>query len=157
MICSLIQPNLWLGPALRGPEDFTHLQSLKITAVLSLENDDDRDYSGIESERSATGRAGLVFENVAVKDFNNAQLEQRLPECVKALERLLYEGHTVYVHCHAGITRSPTVVVAYLHWYCGWELDEALIHVKHCRPCFPIEDAIRNAQWQPTLNEKSRP
>jgi hypothetical protein len=40
---------------------------------------------------------------------------------------------------------------------CGWELDEALIHVNHCRPCFPIEDAIRNARWQPTLDENSHP
>lgn len=29
--------------------------------------------------------------------------------------------------------------------------------VKHDRPSFPIEDAIRNALWQPTLIEKSRP
>jgi protein-tyrosine phosphatase len=157
MICSPIQPNIWVGPTLRTPEDFTHLQSLKITAILSLQSDDDRDYNGVESERAAAVRVGMVFENIAVKDFNNTQLQTRLPECVKALERLLHEGHTVYVHCHVGITRSPTVCAAYLHWCCGWKLDEALAHLRRCRPCFPIEDAIRNARWQPTLNERSRP
>jgi atypical dual specificity phosphatase len=154
MICSLIQPNLWVGPTPRTDGDFNHLQSLKITAVLSLQNEDDRDYGGVGSERAAAARAGLVFENVPVKDFNNTELQLRLPDCVRALEGLLHQGHSVYVHCHAGITRSPTVIAAYLHWCCGWKLDVSLAHVKQCRPCFPIEDVIRHARWnQPSPNE----
>jgi protein-tyrosine phosphatase len=147
MICSLIRPNLWVGPDLRVDQDFKHLQSLKITAVLSLQDEEDRGYGGIESERAAAARAGLAFESVPVKDFSNADLQLRLPECVAALERLLGQGHTVYVHCHAGISRSPSVIAAYLHWCSGWDLDQALAHVRQCRPCAPIEDAIRNAHW----------
>jgi atypical dual specificity phosphatase len=147
MICSVIQPNLWVGPDLRTDDDFEHLQSLRITAVLSLQHEGDRNYAGIESERSAARRAGLTFESVPVKDFNNAALQLRLPDCVTALARLLDQGHIVYVHCQAGITRSPSVVAAYLHWCSGWELDQALAHVRKCRPCAPIEDAIRNASW----------
>jgi atypical dual specificity phosphatase len=157
MICSCIQPNLWLGPALRTLEEFTHLQSLKITAILSVQDEDDRNYDGIDSERASASKAGLAFASVAVRDFDNAQLQERLPECVRVLERLLHQGHTVYVHCHAGISRSPTVVAAYLHWCCGWKLDEALTHVKRCRPCSPMADAITHAQWPPTPTEELRP
>ena len=147
MICSLIQPKLWVGPTPRSEEDFTHLRSLNITAVLSLQDEQDRDYAGIESERVAAARAGVVFESVPVKDFNNDELKLRLPECVTVLERFVHQGHSVYVHCHAGISRSPTVIVAYLCWCTGRELEGALSHVRQCRPCFPIADAIRDACW----------
>lgn len=130
MICSLIQPNLWVGPALRVDEDFEHLLSLKITAILSLQDEKDWGYGSVESERVAAARAGLAFERVPVKDFSNADLTLGPPECVTARARLLGEGHTAYVHCHAGITRPPTVIAAYLHWCSGWELERALAHVR---------------------------
>ena len=147
MICSPVQSNLWVGPTPRTAEDFTHLQSLHITAVLSLQDEKDRGYLGIEAERAAAIRAGLAFESVPIKDFSNADLQLGLPQSVTSLGRLLDQGQVVYVHCHAGITRSPTVIAAYLHWSSGWTLERALAHVKQCRPCFPIEDVIRNARW----------
>jgi protein-tyrosine phosphatase len=150
MTCSLIQPNLRVGPDPRDDEDFKNVQSLKVTAVLSLQDEEDRGDGGIESERAAAARVGLAFESVPVKDFSNADLQLRLPKCVAVLAHLLGEGHTVYVHCTAGVSRSPSVVAAYLHWCSGWDLDQALVHVmecRRCRRCYPIEDAIRNAHW----------
>ena len=99
---------------------------------------------GVESEPVAAAKAGLAFESVPVKDFNNVELQQCLPKCVDTLARLVGQGHTVYVHCHSGVSRSPTVIAAYLHWCLDWELDRALSHVRQCRPCFPIEMVIRN-------------
>lgn len=147
MICSRIQRNLWVGPDPRDDEDFKNLQALNITAVLSLQDEEDRGEGGIEAERAAAARVGLAFESVPVKDFSNADLQLRLPKCVAALGHLLGQGHTVYVHCTAGVSRSPSVVAAYLHWCSGWDLDQALTHVMQCRRCYPLEDAIRNARW----------
>ena len=39
---------------------------------------------------------------------------------------LLEGGHTVYAHCNVGAGRTPSVVVAYLHWREGWNLDDAI-------------------------------
>lgn len=142
----MIQPNLWVGPDLREDENFRFLRALAITAILSLQDDGDRGADGIESERKAAVNAGMVFENVPVKDFSMADLQLRLPACAAALERLVSQGHTVYVHCTAGVARSPTVVAAYLHWGCGWELERALEHLQECRPCAPCGDAIRAAR-----------
>ena len=64
----------------------------------------DRTDCGIEDERIATGRAGLVFCSVPIEDFNRVQLQTCLPDCVAALERMLKQGHSVYVHCSAGVT-----------------------------------------------------
>ncbi len=56
-----------------------------------------------------------------------------------------WPGHTVYVHCSAGMNRSPSTVVAYLHWTQGMTLDEALDVVMQRRFCDPYMDAIRQA------------
>jgi hypothetical protein len=62
MTCWPIQPNLWAGPDPRDDEDFRNLQSQNITAVLSLQDEEDRGDGGIESERAAAARVGLAFE-----------------------------------------------------------------------------------------------
>jgi len=107
MTCSPIQPNLWVGPGPRDDEDFKNLRSLNITAVLSLQDEEDRGDGGIESERAAAARVGLAFESVPVKDFSNADLQLRLPKCIAALALLLGQGHSVYVHCTAGVSLLP--------------------------------------------------
>ena len=55
---------------------------------------------------------------------------------------MLRQGHTVYVHCNMGINRSPSIVIAYLHWVQGWDLEKATDHVLKCRSCDPYVDAI---------------
>jgi protein-tyrosine phosphatase len=80
-----------------------------------------------------------------VADFDRAELALKLPACVDALNALLTAGDTVYLHCTAGVNRSPTVAVAYLHWSLGRPLDEALAHVRDCRDCVPDGEAVRLA------------
>jgi protein-tyrosine phosphatase len=89
----------------------------------------------------------MDFLNMPVTDFDSADLQRRLPECVRALDGMLKAGHSVYVHCTAGVSRSPTVVVAYLHWCLEWPLAKALAHVKKIRDCCPNSEAIRHANW----------
>ena len=58
------------------------------------------------------------------------------------VDGLMKDGHTVYVHCNAGMNRSPSTVIAYLHWIEGQALEEAVRHVTRCRSCSPYVDAI---------------
>jgi protein-tyrosine phosphatase len=147
MTCDCISPNLYVGPDLDDDKDFAKLKSLRITAVLSLQTGEDLRQGGIERERKAATKASLTFRNVPVEDFDPTDLQRRLPDCVTALDRLLKAGHTVYLHCTAGVTRSPTVAVAYLHWCQGWQLERALAHVRTARDCSPNGEAIRRAHW----------
>ena len=57
-----------------------------------------------------------------------------LPEAVRTLHLLLSMGKTVYVHCTAGINRATLTVVGYLTFVKGWQLDDAVGHVKAKRP-----------------------
>jgi len=102
MRCDRVLPNLFVGPDLWDEADFETLESLKISAILSLQTEDDfRREDGLASERSAASRAGLAFCNVPVTDFDRLDLQRKLPECVAALDLLLKAGHTVYLHCTA--------------------------------------------------------
>ena len=146
MKCTSVLPNLLVGSDPRLKDEFEELKSRKVTAILSLQTDEDRVEGGIEGERTAAHEAGLAFSSVPVEDFNRADLRISLPESVAELDRLLKQGHTVYVHCTAGVNRSPTVVAAYLHWCLGVELLQALIHLHACRDCLPDAEAILGAR-----------
>ena len=137
MNCSWITPNLVLGSSPSFDKDFQKLKSLNVTAVLSLQTDEDRGDGGIEGERIAANKGGLVFASIPIEDFNAAELRSCLPAGVAALERLLGQGHTVYVHCTAGVNRSPTVVAAYFHWCLGSN------SYKYSFSCMRVEVACR--------------
>jgi protein-tyrosine phosphatase len=142
-----VMPGLFVGPDPREEADFDALRAVKITAILSLQTKDDLRDRGIEWEERSALRAGLTFRSVPVTDFNTADLQHKLPACVSALDGMLKAGHSVYVHCTAGVSRSPTVVAAYLHWCLGWPLRRALTHMEETRNCAPNSNAIRGAVW----------
>ncbi len=115
-----------------------------MTAILSLLTADDEEELGIRGIVEAT-RIDLEYRNVGVNDFDDLDLTRKLSTCVDVLDDLLRRGHKVYVHCTAGVTRSPTVVTAYLHWRLGWNLEEAFDHVQRLRRCYPRRDLIQLA------------
>jgi protein-tyrosine phosphatase len=90
---------------------------------------------------------GIELCRVPVRDFDPIDLREKLPECVRALEHLLSAGHSVYLHCTLGASRSPTVAIAYHHWCLGWDLEEAVSYVKKRWQCSPNLEAVRLAVW----------
>jgi protein-tyrosine phosphatase len=141
MKCDCILPNLFIGPDPRDGVDFEQLRSMKITAILSLQTDEDMQMCDLQS---AAQNLGLAFHNVPVVDFDRADLRRKLRDCVVLLDDLLKAGQTVYLHCTAGVSRSPTVAAAFLNWKLGWTLDQALSHLRAVRNCCPDAEVIRS-------------
>lgn len=133
------------------PQTIDDVESLKedfgITAVFNLHTDDDIDELNLAWPvlEDHYRRSAIELCRVPVRDFDQDDLRRNLPQCVRALSELIEAGHTVYVHCTAGMGRSPSVVAAYLHWVEERDLDEAISHVCRCRPCSPDARAIRLA------------
>lgn len=140
-----VLPNLFVGSSPVDDDDFRQLKALNITAILSLQTQDDDRAGAIENERVTAGAIGMGFVNLGVTDFDRLELVQKLPDCVKAVEKLIAGGDSVYLHCTAGVNRSPTVAAAYLHWCLQWPLEQALEHIQDCRNCCPDEDVIQRA------------
>jgi len=142
-----VLPRLSVGTCPISAADTRALQQCGVTAVLNLQTDRDLVDWGINWPAiSALYQAvGIEVRRVPIRDFDPADLQANLVQAVAALEELLSAGHTVYVHCNAGINRSPTTVVAYLHWVEKLSLDEAVEHVMHCRSCDPYIDTVSEA------------
>lgn len=70
-----------------------------------------------------------------------------LPQAVFLLHGLLENGHTVYVHCNAGVGRSTAAVCGLLMYVLGWSLRKVQYFVAARRPAVYIdEEALVRAQ-----------
>jgi hypothetical protein len=144
---SQIVPNLFVGAFPKTEEDIAQLEAAGISGILNLQTEEDFDYHGVDwpAMRAIYFARRLEVRRVPIRDFDDAELRARLPEAVRVLTELLQEGHTGFVHCNVGINRSPSTVIAYLHWSLGWDLDDAERHVTTRRSCSPVMEMIRLA------------
>lgn len=152
MIVDQILDNLFVGSCPMDAHDMESLHRSGITAVLNLQTDEDMNSRGVDQQglEQARRQMGIKEVRVPIRDFDFDHLRARLPEAVQELLSLLQAGHKVYVHCTAGMNRSPTVVIAYLHWALGWNLDLAASHVLGRHYCYPLVESI-SSQPVPSL------
>lgn len=69
---------------------------------------------------------------------------EHLLQAIALIHEHIQQQSPVYVHCLAGIERSPTVCIAYLCMYEQLELWEALNHVKQAHPiALPSETQLQ--------------
>lgn len=143
-----ILPQLLIGPCPQSTWDIDILnEDYKVTAVLSMQTEDDlvnREINWDDMERHYREKS-IEVRRVPVRDFDPEDLRKNLPACVAVLEELLGAGYTVYIHCNAGMNRSPSAAIAYLHWIEGQDLDKAVDYVSRCHFCDPYVEAIRLA------------
>ncbi|HUU12947.1 MAG TPA: dual specificity protein phosphatase family protein [Terriglobia bacterium] len=145
-----ILPQLFVGSRPRIVKDIDELvRDAGITAVLNLQTDEDMSWYDTDWEKLEAHYRKTEIEVVRfpIRDFDPDDLREKLPGCVRALEELLEAGRIVYLHCTAGVNRSPTVAVAYIHKCRGWDLEKAVTFVMERRNCSPEVDAIRLAAW----------
>ena len=139
-----LDPQLAVG---RCPQDFERpwLASEGITGLLTLQSDADLIHRDIDWVTWIADYAQLGIEatRVAVTDFDRADLLTNLDGAVAQLQRLVDKGRAVYVHCNAGINRSPSTVIAWLVAHRGHDLEAAtrLVCDQHA-PCYPYPDVM---------------
>ena len=142
-----ILPQLYIGSHPRSVADIERLRrEAGITAVLNIHTDDDMAAVGLDFPPLAAHyeSCAVVLRRVPMLELQ-PEMRAKLGACIQALEALLADGHTVYLHCTAGIGRAPTVAIGYLHSRLGWEWEEAVTHVKTVRQCSPHLEALRLA------------
>jgi len=119
-------------------------QAFEISAVLSLQDEDDLQAKGLTIPALTTEyrRHQIEFRRAPVADFDCQSMAVALPEALKELHLLVQGAHKTLLHCNAGCNRAPTLAIAYLHAYHDMTLDEARDFVKARRPCGPYMEVL---------------
>ena len=78
----------------------------------------------------------INHKTINLKDCLSVNIIPFLKECIDFIEN----SDKIYIHCSCGISRSPTVVIAYLMWKTQSSFIQVCNFVQKRRPC--IEPSI---------------
>jgi dual specificity phosphatase 12 len=138
---SCILPSLWLGN-LDILHDFEFLKENKITHVVTV----------LERDYSTHSMAALGISQMTVKmyDSDAEPIGGAFPATTAFIQMALESGGAVYVHCLMGMSRSPTIVAAYLIAEKGFSADKALAFLTGIRPIVDPNAGFRQAlkDWE---------
>jgi len=104
----------------------------------------------------------FTYHNVAMDDDERQDALQYFKECFEFIDSAIAKGGKVFVHCAAGVSRSGTVVVAYVMWKQGVSMDDAMRHVQDCRqivcpnPGFLAQLFLFDNEYQKDVNADFR-
>ena len=77
------------------------LKNKKISSIISL-------CGKLSPKYSNTFNQKIIY----IEDLPSENIIQYFKECIEFIEK----NKTIYIHCLCGISRSPTIVIAYLMW-----------------------------------------
>ena len=112
--------KLWLGSF--DPENVKVLKEKGIKNILTIMDGDPSEISYKEH--------GFNQKVIDIMDYESKNIIQYFGECLNFLEG----EEKVFVHCAAGISRSPTIVIAYIMWKNEMTFGKAYDFVKQKRP-----------------------
>ncbi len=115
-----IYQNIYLG-SLVAANDYEWLKKNNITHVLGL----------IGSQYKYDGIKYLVVDNL--HDYPSENILKYFRDSFTFIDQSLDEGGRVLIHCHAGISRSTTIVIGYLIYKYGMVLEDSFSLVKSIR------------------------
>ncbi|XP_077445447.1 dual specificity protein phosphatase 22-A isoform X2 [Stigmatopora argus] len=114
------------------------VDGLYLGNIRDAENRQSLSENGITHILSVYNNARPVFEDktylcIHAADASSQNLLQHFKECIQFIHECRLNGGACLVHCLAGVSRSTTMVVAYLMTVTHYSWDECLTAVKAVR------------------------
>ncbi|XP_053167446.1 dual specificity protein phosphatase 5 [Hemicordylus capensis] len=116
-----ILPFLYLGSAYHASK-CEFLANLNITALLNVSR---------KSSEPFTDQ--YCYKWIPVEDNHTADISSHFQEAIEFIDCTRRAGGKILVHCEAGISRSPTICIAYLMKMRKFRLEEAFDYIKQRR------------------------
>lgn len=123
--CNQILPNLYLGgweAVLDSPSLHEHGIRSLVCCMRELEFPDSKFLPDVE------------YHRVDVEDMGREPIDLFFPEATEFIHNQLLQERPVLIHCKAGVSRSASVLLAYLMEYCGHSLYDAFVLTLRHRP-----------------------
>ena len=76
-------------------------------------------------------------------DCPTVELASHVKRGIETIKKAHSEGKTCFIHCAAGVSRSASIVIAYVMVTKGLNFEEALKYVQERRPCVDPNDGFR--------------
>lgn len=122
-LCTFAVPFFSSRSRCSSSRNFDFISDHKITHILTVANDIDPEYP-----------SNCKYKIVNIDDWHEEDLSQHFHDCFAFIDDGVKAGGSVLVHCLAGISRSPAIVIGYLMYKDGLSLDQAYNVVKDKRP-----------------------
>ncbi len=155
-----VSPQIVVGSCPMQVEDLVSIRRhAQVTAALSLQHDECLSQFGIDYPTLLRhgAAAGLRMERCPMRDFDPPDMQRVLPRALATLAGLLRQGHRVYLHCTAGMGRSPLTAVGYFMLVEGEPLDAAAKRVLTARRCAaPNWDALHGCRRELVAAHRDR-
>ncbi|KAK0149415.1 Dual specificity protein phosphatase 5 [Merluccius polli] len=116
-----ILPFLYLGSAYHASRQ-DYLSDLRITALLN-----------VSRRELQPAKDHYDYKWIPVEDNHMADISSHFQEAIEFIDHVKQSGGKVLVHCEAGISRSPTICMAYIMRTQRLQLDEAFDIIKQRR------------------------
>ena len=137
-----ITDRIYLG-GLNGAMDFNYLSKEKITHVLSI----------VDIKCKYPDNLNITHKIISVEDDKNSNLLHYFKECIEFIE----SADKIFIHCMCGVSRSPSIVIAYLLWKTHCSYYDAYYFVKNRRRfIYPNEGFVEQLKlFEKLLKEKN--
>jgi len=114
------------------------LEILKINIVISALTEEEYEDYMIEKEDFE----GIEWYRLVLEDDEDEKISAHFFNVYNVIQKAISENKNVMVHCAAGISRSPTLVIAYLMIENRWTYDEAYDYVRNRRDIIDPNDGF---------------
>ncbi|XP_046911422.1 uncharacterized protein LOC124492548 [Dermatophagoides farinae] len=78
-------------------------------------------------------QSDIITFRVPVEDDCQEPIQQYFDDVADLMEAIRLRGHSSVIHCMAGVSRSATLILAYMVKYTTFTLYEAFLHIKSIR------------------------
>jgi hypothetical protein len=85
----------------------------------------------------------FTYKIVHICDNSRTQIYDHFDQCVEFIDTAIRDGGKVYVHCMCGVSRSATIVAAYLIKIHKYNDEKAIQLLKDSRACINPNEGFR--------------
>lgn len=137
-----VYPNIYIGDASTAMCTGV-LNRLGVTHVLNAAQGTERDYGFVNTNAGFYRHSGIHFLGIPALDMMSFHLEPYFEEAANFIHDALTNNGKVLVHCRCGISRSSTLVLAYLMLKRNMTAQEAVRRVREGREIIPNTGFLR--------------